>query len=64
MTDKEIKIREDYQAKMDEVDTAFEKNIIKAEMEHKLKMLHEGINEDDNKQAREESQFDCIGCGS
>jgi len=40
-----------------------EKNLLKAEMNHKLKLVD--LNEDTNYQTRaSESKFECIGCGS
>lgn len=59
MSKKEIK--EHYAARIEAAETAFEKNMINAELNHKLQMIENGIDAEADRKA---SQFECIGCGS
>lgn len=59
----ENQIREEYALKMDKAETSMERNLMKAEMNHKLKLINAG--EETNYQNRaSESKFECVGCGS
>ncbi|MDC3220343.1 hypothetical protein OAT71_00875 [Flavobacteriales bacterium] len=61
MTAEEIKAH--YKLEIEKAESAMEKNLLKAEMNHKLKLVD--LNEDTNYQTRaSESKFECIGCGS
>jgi hypothetical protein len=55
-------IKEHYAAKMEAAETAFEKSMINAELNHKLQMIENGI--DPFEQMRRNSEFECINCGS
>ena len=59
MTAEEIKTH--YDAQIEAAETPFEKQMLEAERNHKLKMAEEGI---DAEAARKASQFECVGCGS
>jgi hypothetical protein len=56
-----LQIQEQYKEKIASADTIFEKQMIEAEMKHKIRMIEEGI---DAKAQRDASQYECIGCGS
>jgi len=56
MTEKELK--EHYQKQIENTDSAFQKNILQAEMEHQIKMLRQGITPELN------NEDDCLFCGS
>lgn len=47
---------------LDEADSTFEKNLLKAEYEHKLKLL--GLKEEISINNTNENGFECVGCGS
>jgi hypothetical protein len=57
----EIELREFYASKINEAETAFERQMIQAELKHKLKMIEEGVDAEEN---RRNSQISCVGCGS
>lgn len=61
MTVEEIKGH--YMSEIEKAETAMEKNLLKAEMNHKVKLMEMNANTN-FQQMREESQFECIGCGS
>jgi hypothetical protein len=61
MTVEEIKTH--YTGEIENAETAMEKNLLKAEMNHKIKLLDLNAEADYSKLASE-SKFDCIGCGS
>jgi hypothetical protein len=56
-----LEIQEQYREKIAQAETSFEKSMIKAEMEHQLKMIEQGIDAEADRKA---SQFQCLGCGS
>jgi len=55
----ELNIREEYAAKIEAAGSAFEKTMLKAERDHKLKMIEKDI---DLEKSREDSHFVCVGC--
>jgi len=59
MSIKEIKAH--YAQEIEKAQSSMDKNLLKAEMNHKIKVLELGI---DPKAGRDASQFECIGCGS
>lgn len=61
MTAEEIKAH--YKLEIEKAETAMEKNLLKAEMNHKLKLVD--LNEETDYQKRaSESKFECIGCSA
>lgn len=61
MTVEEIKSH--YSGLIEQADTAMEKNLLKAEMNHKLKLLD--LNQEtDYQKMSSDSQFECIGCSA
>lgn len=61
MTVEEIKAH--YMSEIEKAETAMEKNLLKAEMNHKLKLMD--LNQDaDYSALAAKSKFECIGCGS
>ena len=58
------KIKAHYASEIEKADSALEKNLLKAEMEHKLKTLNLGYTDEELKEMRDKSQFECEGCGS
>ena len=61
-TEKEI--REFYAKKIEDAETAFEKNVIRAEMEHKVKTAQLGYTDEELKAMRDASDYECEGCGA
>jgi len=60
MNKEELKIK--YTNKINQTETELSKNLLKAELKHKLKMIEKGI--DTDKERSKNSDFECIGCGS
>jgi hypothetical protein len=59
----ELEIQEHYKQQIEQADSFLEKNLLKAEMNHKLKLASVGESTD-YAQASSNSDFECIGCGS
>lgn len=57
-----IEIQEQYREKIAQAETAFERQMLEAEMKHQLRMVEEGI--DPFEQMKKNSEFECINCGS
>jgi len=58
----EIELREFYASKINEAETAFERQMIQAELKHKLKLVENGI--DPMEEMRRNSDYECLNCGS
>jgi|DEB0MinimDraft_6_1074348.scaffolds.fasta_scaffold431791_1 hypothetical protein len=58
-----IEIKEEYALKMNNAESMMEKNLLNAEMKHKLKLVNAGEETDYTKRASE-SDFECIGCSA
>lgn len=56
-------IKSHYEKLIEQAETAMEKNLLKAEMNHKLKLLELNQETDYDKMASD-SQFECIGCSA
>jgi hypothetical protein len=52
-----------YQKEIDNAETPMEKNLLEAEMEHKIKLLDLG-EETNYSKKQSDSDFECIACGS
>jgi hypothetical protein len=57
MSKKEIK--EQYRMQIEKAGSHFEKQMLQAERDHKLKMLDLNVDEE---KSREDSHFVCVGC--
>jgi len=57
-------ITNQYTQKIKDAESVMEKNLLKAEMNHKLKTLDLGLDAERLKELRDSSQFECEGCGS
>lgn len=56
-------LKEEYRKKKDLAEGVFEKNLLDAELNHKIKLL--SVSEEaDMAIRRDESEFECFGCGS
>jgi hypothetical protein len=56
-----LEIQEQYKEKIAQAETAFERQMLEAEMKHQLRMMENGV---DAEAQRKASQYECIGCGS
>jgi len=56
-------LQKQFKQDLDSANGTFEKNLIKAEYEHRIKLL--GLKEEINLNATsQDSDFECIGCGA
>lgn len=53
-----------YESEIEKSDSTMEKNLLVAEMNHKLKLLSVDLTDEDIKRMRDESDYECEGCGS
>ncbi len=60
MTKEELK--NSYAKQIEQATTELDKGLLRAELEHKIKMLDAGVNADEEREKA--SSFECIGCSA
>lgn len=57
-----LEIQEQYREKIAQAETAFERQMLEAEMKHQLRMMENGVDAEENRRKGVESAYNCVGC--